>query len=194
MQEGISIEGFDISDEMLKLCKEKSEKLNLNPIIFNEKIEEFKSDKKYDLIIIPFGSFSLLPDHLVDDSLHNMKSMLKNDGKLLLTIITKKGEPEELLDWVQTNCVQFNDGTIVESKKVQFDVEKNMLHTKLKYELIKENKIIKTELMDFPMRLYQNGEFENTLKNNGFQKVIIHEVMNGYGTGTSFKVFECTIK
>jgi 2-polyprenyl-3-methyl-5-hydroxy-6-metoxy-1,4-benzoquinol methylase len=65
MQEGISIEGFDISDEMLKLCKEKSEKLNLNPIIFNEKIEEFKSDKKYDLIIIPFGSFSLLPDHLV---------------------------------------------------------------------------------------------------------------------------------
>jgi hypothetical protein len=120
--------------------------------------------------------------------------MLKNDGKLLLTIITKKGEPEELLDWVQTNCVQFNDGTIVESKKVQFDVEKNMLHTKLKYELIKENKIIKTELIDFPMRLYQNGEFENTLKNNGFQKVIIHEVMNGYGTGTSFKVFECTIK
>jgi len=194
MQEGINIEGFDISDDMLKLCKEKCGKLNLNPIIFKEKIEEFKSDKKYDLIMIPFGSFSLLPDHLVDESLGNMKSMLKNDGKLLLTIIIKKNEPEEILEWVQTNYVEFNDGTIVESKKVQFDVENNMLHTKLKYELIQENIVIKTEIMDFPMRLYEYGEFENTLKINGFQQVIIHEVMNGYGTGTSFKVFECTIK
>jgi hypothetical protein len=88
---------------------------------------------------------------------------------------------------------QFNDGTIVESKKVKFDAENKILHTKLKYELMQENMVIKTEIMDFPMRLYENGKFENTLKINGFQKVIIHEVMNGYGTGTSFNVYECTI-
>ncbi|MET3195171.1 class I SAM-dependent methyltransferase [Bacillus sp. OAE603] len=193
MQEGIDIEGFDISDDMLKLCKEKCAKLNLNPNIFNDKIEEFKSDKKYDLIMIPFGSFSLLPDHLVDESLENLKSMLKNDGKLLLTIITKKSEPEDVLDWVQTNCIQFNNESIVESKKVHFDEENKMLHTKLKYELMHENIVIKTEIMDFPMRLYENDEFINTLKNNELHNVVIHEVVNGYGTGTSFTVYECTI-
>jgi len=31
MQKGISIEGFDISEEMLKVCKAKGEKLNLKP-------------------------------------------------------------------------------------------------------------------------------------------------------------------
>ncbi|WP_088044663.1 bifunctional 2-polyprenyl-6-hydroxyphenol methylase/3-demethylubiquinol 3-O-methyltransferase UbiG [Bacillus sp. EAC] len=193
MQEGIDIDGYDISDDMLKLCKEKCEKLNLSPNVFNDKIEEFKSNKKYDLIMIPFGSFSLLPDHLVDQSLDNLKLMLKEDGKILLTIITKKSEPEELHDWVQTNYVQFNDETIIESKKVQFDEINNMLHTKLKYELMKEEMVVKTEVMDFPMRLYVNDEFKNILKINGLQQVVIHEVVDGYGTGTSFKVFECSI-
>ncbi len=192
MQEGIDIEGFDISEDMLKLCKEKCGKLNLTPKIFKDKIEKFKTNKRYDLIIIPFGSFSLLPDHLVDLSLDNLKSMLKEDGKLLLTIITKKSEPEEIPNWVQTNCVKFNEEKIVEFKKVLFNEESKMLHTKLKYELIQGNEITKTEIMDFPMRLYENQEFENTLSINGLQKVVIHEVENGYGTGTSFNVYECT--
>jgi ubiquinone/menaquinone biosynthesis C-methylase UbiE len=80
MQKRIDIEGFDISEEMLRVCKEKGEKLNLKPIVFHDKIEKFKGDKKYDLIIIPFGSFSLLPDILVNDSLHNLKSVLKKMG------------------------------------------------------------------------------------------------------------------
>lgn len=193
MLEGIDIEGFDISDDMLKLCKEKCEKLNLHPTIYNESIEEFKSEQKYDVIIIPFGSFSLLPDHLVDLSLENLKSMLKEDGKLLLTIITKKSEPNEIPNWVQTNFVHFTRDTIVEYKKVQFNEENNMLHTMLKYELIEGNEVLKTEIMDFPMRLYKNGEFEHTLKNNGLKKVVIHEVENGYGEGASFHVYECSI-
>ncbi|GGI18051.1 class I SAM-dependent methyltransferase [Gottfriedia solisilvae] len=193
MQEGIDIEGFDISEDMLKLCKEKCRELDLIPVISNKKIEEYKSNRKYDLIMIPFGSFSLLPDILVDQSLDNMKSMLKNDGKLLLTIITKKSEPEEILNWIQTNCVKFHEETIVEYKKVQYDPVKKMLHTKLKYELIQKDLVIKTEIMDFPMRLYEKGEFESTLKINGLQKIVIHEVANGYGTGTSFNVYECSI-
>ncbi|MEH6940227.1 class I SAM-dependent methyltransferase [Bacillus sp. JJ664] len=194
MQEGIDIEGFDISDDMLKLCKEKCDKLNLHPTIFNHKIEDYKTDKKYDLIIIPFGSFSLLPEDLVDLSLDNLKSMLMEDGKILLTIITKKSDPIEISNWVQTNCVQFIDEKIVESKKVHFDSENNMLHTKLKYELIQDNEVMKTEIMDFPMRLYENSEFENILSNNGLQKVVIHEVENGYGVGASFHVYECSIR
>lgn len=90
MQHGIDIEGFDMSEEMLQVCMDKGNRLNLKPNVSYGKIEEFRDTKKYDLIIIPFGSFSLLSDSLAKNSLLNMKTILKEDGKLLLTIMTKK--------------------------------------------------------------------------------------------------------
>jgi ubiquinone/menaquinone biosynthesis C-methylase UbiE len=191
MQKGIDIEGFDISEEMLKVCKEKGERLNLHPIVFQEKIEEFKSDKKYDLIIIPFGSFSLLPDSLVNASLLNLISVLNKNGKLLLTIMKKNDRVDEIPNWIETNRKLINKEVIVEYKKVLFDEENNTLNTKLKYQSILDNRINKTEVMDFPLRLYDLEEFEGLLKTNGINNITVHEVENGYGTGSSFQVFEC---
>ncbi|WP_430701312.1 class I SAM-dependent methyltransferase [Paenibacillus tundrae] len=42
MQRGINIEGFDISEDMLKVCREKGNALNLIPQVFFHKIEEFE--------------------------------------------------------------------------------------------------------------------------------------------------------
>lgn len=46
--------------------------------------------------------------------------------------------------------------------------------------------------MDFPIKLYNMKAFKNTLKRNGFQNIIVHEIENGYGNGNSFKVVECS--
>ena len=100
MEKGIDIEGFDISEEMLRLCRIKGQQLNLKPNISYGKIEDFKSDKNYDLVMIPFGSFSLLPDELVKDSLSNMRTVLKEGGKMLLTVMTNKGPVEEIPDLI----------------------------------------------------------------------------------------------
>ncbi len=192
MQKGISIEGFDISEEMLKVCKEKAEKLNLKPNIYFEKIEEFKGNNTYDLIIIPFGSFSLLPDALVYKSLSNLKSALKSEGKLLLTIMLKYDGIEEIPEWMELEQIQFDDELIVSYKKVHYDVEESMLTNQLKYESVKNGHIKKTEIMDFPIRLYDLEEFENTLKSNGLENIVVHSVKDGYGEGTLFYVIECS--
>ncbi|WP_093276981.1 bifunctional 2-polyprenyl-6-hydroxyphenol methylase/3-demethylubiquinol 3-O-methyltransferase UbiG [Psychrobacillus sp. OK032] len=193
MEKGIDIEGFDISEEMLRVCKLKGQKLNFKPNVSHGKIEEFKGDKNYDLIMIPFGSFSLLPDELVKDSLNNMKTILEEDGKLLLTVMTNKGTVEDIPDWIETNRHYLEGNEIIEYKKVNYDQVSKMLNTKLKYQLVKDGQIEKAEIMDFPIRLYESGEFENILKTNGFDEIILHEVINGYGEGSSFQVFECVI-
>ena len=100
LENGVDIEGFDVSEEMLSLCRIKGRKLNLEPNISYGKLEKFKSDKKYDLVMIPFGSFSLLPDELVKDSLSNMRTALNEGGKNLLTVMTNKGSVEEISDWI----------------------------------------------------------------------------------------------
>lgn len=193
MEKGIDIEGFDISEEMLRICKLKGQKLNLEPNVSFGKIEEFKGDKYYDLIMIPFGSFSLLPDELVKKSLSNMKTILKEDGKLLLTVMTNTGTVEDIPDWIETNRQYLTNNEIIEYKKVNYDQASKMLNTILKYQLVKDGQIEKSEIMDFPIRLYESGEFEKILKTNGFDEVILHEVMDGYGEGRSFTVFECVI-
>jgi len=193
MEKGIDIEGFDISEEMLRVCKLKGQKLNLKPNVSYGKIEEFKGDKSYELIMIPFGSFSLLPDELAKDSLANMKTILEKDGKLLLTVMSNTGTVEDIPDWFETNRHYLDNKEIVEYKKVNYDQGSKMLNTKLKYQLVKDGKIEKLEIMDFPIRLYESGEFESILKTNGFDKIILHEVINGYGEGSSFHVFECVI-
>ena len=193
LEKGIDIEGFDISEEMLSLCRMKGQTLNLKPNVFHCRLEEFKSNKNYDLVIIPFGSFSLMPDELVRDSLSNMSNVLKDGGKILLTVMTNKGPVEEIFDWNETNRQYIGDNEIIEYKKMNFDPRSKILNTKLKYNLVKNGRIEKEEIMDFPVRLYDNGEFEKVLKSNGFENFIRHEVENGYGVGNPFQVFECAI-
>jgi SAM-dependent methyltransferase len=192
MKKGISIEGFDISEEMLKVCREKGEKLNLKPNIYYKKIEEYNENNKFDLIIIPFGSFSLLPDTLVNKSLYNLKTALKSEGKLLLTIMFKHDGIKEIPEWVESERKQFNDELIISYKKVHYNVGEGILSTKLKYQSVKNGQIEKTEFMDFPLRLYEIEEFKNTLISNGFRKIEVHEVKDGYGEGTFFQVIECS--
>ncbi|MBE5106495.1 class I SAM-dependent methyltransferase [Bacillus thuringiensis] len=193
MQNGVDIEGFDISEDMLKVCKEKAEKLNLKAVVSQEGIEEYHSDKKYDLIMIPFGSFSLLPDNLVDISLQNMKNSLKEEGKLLLTVVRVGSETEDIIEWIETNRKEINNEFIVEYRKASYDEAQKLLNIKLKYEVIYDEKIEETEIMDFPIRLYELKEFENILIANGFSQVGVHEIKDGYGEGDSFHVFECSI-
>jgi SAM-dependent methyltransferase len=192
MEKGVDIEGFDISEDMLKVCRQKAEQLNLTPTVYCEKIEVFKSDKKYDLILIPFGSFSLLPDELAERGLNNLKAVLKDEGKILLTTITRYNGIEDIHEWIETKRKQFDQETIVEYKKVHFDENNSLLNIQLKYESFLGDKLEKTGIMDFPMRLYYPDEFDNILKSKGLKNIVVHEVMDGYGPGTLFRVFECS--
>ncbi len=193
MQQGISIEGFDISEDMLQVCREKGIKLNLKPQVYCRKIEEFASPNPFDLIMIPFGSFSLIPSELVNQSLANMKSVLKAHGRLLLTIMFKSDDIQEIPEWIESGKWQVNDEWIVGYRKVHYNRENFMLTTQLKYQLVKEDRVIATENMDFPVRLYEREEFECILRANGFGSIQWHEVKDGYGEGTNFQVFECGI-
>ncbi len=192
IQHGVDTDGFDISEDMLKVCKEKARKLNLKPNVFQKMIEEFNNAKKYDLIMIPYGSFSLLPDSLVNISLQNLKNALNEGGKMLLTIVEKDNEIEEAAEWTETNRKELEGQTIIENRKIAYDDETKILHIQLKYDAVGEGTAERTELMDFPIRLYDPGEFNRVLKDNGFRQIAVHEVRDGYGDGQSFPVYECT--
>ena len=60
LEKGLDIEAFDISNEMIQICRNNCEARNLQPNLFQEKMESFSSEVKYEAIIIPAGSFLLI--------------------------------------------------------------------------------------------------------------------------------------
>ncbi|WP_328805182.1 class I SAM-dependent methyltransferase [Paenibacillus albicereus] len=190
LQRGIDIEGFDLSEDMLAACREKALRMGLRPKLSRQSLEEFRSGSKYGLILIPFGSFSLLPEDLVDASLRRLNDVLEVDGKLLLTIVLKQGEPEASSDEsILKN--EFEDETIMQRKRTEYDPERSVLHTRLLYELRRDGITLQREQMDYSLRLYAKDEFQQRLYANGFGQVTVHEVKDGYGPGADCHVFEC---
>lgn len=191
LERGIDIEGFDISEDMLTLCRAKGRALQLEPTVFNCRLEEFKSNKRYDLVIIPFGSFSLVSDDIAERSLSNLREVLTKNGRILLTVMINQGPFEEIPEWTEADRFSVKGKEVIKFRKMYFDNDTKILHAALKYQLTSNGAVEKEEIMDFPIRYYEEGEFESFLKQNGVHDFVRHEVEDGYGQGSSFQVFEC---
>lgn len=196
LEEGFNIEGFDISDDMLNSCRERIKAKNLVGNVFNAGIHNFQTETKYDLIMVPAGSFSLLLDkEIVVSSLKRLKDNLKDDGTLLLDVLTTECKAEECDKWEETNRMTRADGkVIVQYSKSHYDKVNKIISSPLRYELLDGDKIIESEEMDFSMRLYDINEFEEILKNVGFKhiKIIRNYDIVLYPNEENI-VFECRI-
>lgn len=196
LEAGFNIEGFDISDDMLNSCKERMKAKNLNGNVFNTGIHNFQADTKYDLIMIPAGSFSLvLDEEIVVSSLNRLKDSLSDNGTLLLDVLTTECRAEECDKWEETNRMARADGkVIVQYSKSHYDKANKIISSPLRYELLDGDKIIESEEMDFYMRLYDINEFEEILKNVGFKhiKIIRNRDIALYENEENM-VFECRI-
>lgn len=71
-KEGIDITGFDISEKMLGMLRKKAAKDGINPDVRHANMVDFRIDKKFNLIIVPYRSFL----HLSSES--ERKAALKN--------------------------------------------------------------------------------------------------------------------
>lgn len=60
LEEGFNIEGFDLSLDMLSVCKEHCLHRNLFPKLYQDNMVSFSLDEKFEAIIIPTGTFLLI--------------------------------------------------------------------------------------------------------------------------------------
>lgn len=82
---GIAVEGCDLSEAMVQVCKEKAAKEKLDLNVFCGNMTNFKSDKKYSLAIIARSGFMhLLTREDQRQALLNIKDHLTEGGILAL--------------------------------------------------------------------------------------------------------------
>src|SRR5262245_39754188 len=60
LEAGLTVEGFDASDEMLERCRTNCRARGLSPRLDKMQYESFQYDHTFAAIIIPAGSFELI--------------------------------------------------------------------------------------------------------------------------------------
>ena len=108
-------------------------------------------------------------------------------GKFLVEIETPVKSKE--IGKLNVKTKEKNDGSkiILTSSCVSYDETKNISTFENKYELIKDGKIIETELEEFKVRYFNTEEFKNLLKQVGFKNI---NTFRPFSNETTI-VFEC---
>ena len=147
MQQGIDIDGVDNSPDMLALLKQKAEKLNLNPTVYQQEMYELSLPRKYQIILVPSSSFQLLLDEMLPPlAMDRFYEHLLPGGILVMPFMTlwKQGDPLE--SEFTREAVRPEDGATVRRWQYsRFDPETNLEDAIDRYEIVRDGNVIASE-------------------------------------------------
>lgn len=173
LEAGINVDGLDNSTEMLSSCRKRCEERELNPILFEGTMQDFKVDEKYEAIIVPSGSFLLLESR--EDSIKALQHFydhLKPGGKLIIDTFL---QTDLNTNKIATSTWNTAKGEVItlEEKRIEVNFLEQRMVSLLKYEKWLEGDLLKTELQRFPLRWYGIEEFKLMLEKVGFKEITI---------------------
>ena len=194
LRDGFEVEGFDLSEHMLRALRRKAEKQGLSPNVWQSSVEDLKTDKKYNLIFLPSGSFGLIIDE--NSAITILKAFyeaLNLGGKLIFEVETLKASPKKFGAW-RSHAYKCENDKIIIANYLDVLSQNSIIETICKYELVSKNKIIKTEIEDIKVRLYEPDYLSSILEKVGFSEIKQHkafEIGVSPGENDSVVIFEC---
>jgi SAM-dependent methyltransferase len=166
IERGFNIDGFDLSKEMLEKCIAKVEKLKTknNNILQCCSFKDFSSNKKYDYIFIPSGSFSLIINSSdIVESIKTIERLSNKNGKILMELEINENIKEYTTSEMYTkNRVVKNNNIEIAlfNKIIEIDEVENIVAWMLKYELYENGKYVQEEEENYIIKNYKPDEFE----------------------------------
>ena len=178
MQEGIDIDGVDISPEMIAKARENADQLGLKPNLYVQAMQNLNLPRRYQTIIVPSSSFL----HLIDVSdiqaaLKRFYEHLKSGGILAMSLRVMDPYPVEV-DWeIDSEVIRPSDGALVRRWfRCNYDLGNRLQHTEDRYEILKDNQIVHSEsYVSSPfLTWYKCSEALEYLRQAGFLDVHAH--------------------
>lgn len=171
-QAGHSVSGFDLSPEMLALCKANCAQHGVEAELSEQGFTTFRYAQKFAAIVLPAGSFQLLTD-VVDamSFLRRSKEALVPNGKLLLDISVTGGFMDHA-----PRARHWQDGEdllTLQEMRTATDYVKQVVTSQLRYELWRDTQLVTTEMELFSLRWWGMFELELALREAGFTQIKI---------------------
>jgi len=177
LKDGFPMEGVDSSSEMLAICRQKAINMGLEPVLYEQYMQELVLQKKYCTILIPLGSFILIGHHSeAVEALRRFHDCLSNGGQLVFSTPAPSSEiysdsSNEAGTWSEPATVTRDaDGAIftLQSKGSSDSLEQ--VHRSLqRYEMRRAGKLIRAEEHMSVTRWYGMYELRLMLELAGFR-------------------------
>ncbi|MFH0884141.1 MAG: class I SAM-dependent methyltransferase [Candidatus Micrarchaeota archaeon] len=172
IQDGIDATGIDVSEGMLKKLQDKAKTLGIKANAIQADMTDFKINRKFNLIIMPYRSFLHLKDSETrGKTLQNLKEHLAKAGRLILHTYNPSNEERSMQDGYHN--YDHEEISSPQGMKyrldwfLHFEPRRRIGHYKI---ILKpEDGLEKEFLMD--LSFVTNRELESLLKSAGFRNI-----------------------
>lgn len=172
LERGIDIDGADASPHMLQACREHCQSRGLEPVLYQQFLQELALPRQYNLIFIPACSFGLVVDRqAAKDSLRRLFEHLLPGGKLVLEVETPRAHTLIPGLWSGHWVTRLDGARIVHSTLPTYSVEEQVRRDLHRYELFEDGHITEMELEESELRFYERDEFQQLLEGTGYREI-----------------------
>lgn len=172
LKQGFDLYGFDLSPQMLNICKENLVKHEENPErVYQASFTDFHYDQQFAAIVIPSGTFLLMTDNsAIQIALKNFHAHLMPEGQLIFDIFL---QPDFQVGRTQIREFPMSDHEKITLTMTEAEINHltQVTTTYHRYEVWKKHQLIETELEVFRLKWLGLQEIELLLTNAGFQNV-----------------------
>lgn len=171
-RQGLDVTGLDISEGMLKVAKEKTEREHLSCKFIHADCRKFSLHKKFNLIFIPFNSIAHIHDRESFEALCNsVKEHLAENGHFIIDIFNPRferlmGDPSNRFHVAEYED-PYGHETITITENNIYEKATQINHIKWYYKIGNKEEFA----VELNMRIYYPEELDNLLYYNGFDIV-----------------------
>ncbi len=170
---GLDIEGVDLSDEMLSLCRARGRALGLSPVLHTQSLTALSLARRFGLVFIPSSSFCLLTDEsVVEASLEKLRDAMLPGATFVVEVERLVPRPSETSGTWGGRWVERPDGAkILISWLPQYSSVEGIGRSIHRYELVKDGRLLESEYEEFALKFYEPAAFQALLERAGFADV-----------------------
>jgi ubiquinone/menaquinone biosynthesis C-methylase UbiE len=176
LRDGLAVEGVDASAEMLEICRHKSTRVGVTPLLYQQLMQDLDLDRQYRTLFIPTCSFQILAEREeAFDALRRFHTHLEPGGELLMTLEVPWRDFGVERQWrLRRSGVRPSDGaTILIHEATMSDRVEQFQHIWMRHEVFHEGRLVQTQLRTHRLRWYYKHEFAMMLESVGFREIVV---------------------
>lgn len=147
LEEGVDIDGVDVSPEMIAVCREKAARAGLDPGLYVQPMEALSLPRRYQTIIVPSSSFLHLTERdRARQALGRFYDHLLPGGVLCMSMRVFEPDAEEEEFELIAEAERPEDGAAVKQYfRCWYEPEKRLQHTEYRYDVEVDGRVVASE-------------------------------------------------